>query len=101
MLLALDMYLGPTPEIVIVGSHDEPANAEVLGQLHRRFLPNKVVAFRPAEDGATGPALAGTFRDKHEIPPGPTLFICHDLSCQSPVSGKEAALAALDNLARA
>ena len=39
MLLGLDMQLGPTPELVILGDDDD--TRAVLTALHRRFWPNK------------------------------------------------------------
>ena len=47
MLLALDMYLGPAPEIVILGTPDASPTRDVLAALRQKFIPNKVVALRP------------------------------------------------------
>ncbi len=92
--LALDTALGPTPEVVVLGSHDEAATAEVLEQLRRRYIPDKTVVFR--RDAPTGAcrsmALEGMFRGKASIPPGPTVYVCEDFTCRAPVSGKVAAL---------
>ncbi len=100
MLLALDAYLGPTPELVVLGGGDRAATAEVLAGLHRPYLPNKVVAFRDGADGDSprSVALAPIFRDKEPLGPGPTLFLCEDSTCRAPVSGKEAVLDALGSL---
>ena len=46
MLLALDMLLGPTSEIVLLGEPDNSDTADVLRELRGRFIPNKVVALR-------------------------------------------------------
>jgi uncharacterized protein YyaL (SSP411 family) len=95
MLMALDAYLGPTPEIAILGSENRAETGEVVRDLNRRFLPNKVVALR--EEGSSAgngsPALSKIFQGKAPLPPGPTVFVCEDFACQSPVSGKDAALA--------
>jgi uncharacterized protein YyaL (SSP411 family) len=101
MLLALDAYLGPTPEVVILGSPDRAATDEVLEAVHRRYLPSKVVAFRPTGDGNRSSALAGLFENKHPLPPGPTIYVCENFACLPPVTGKDAALATLDSLAEA
>lgn len=101
LLMALDMNLGPTPEIVILGSEDQEANATVLAELHGRFLPNMVAAFRnphAATDGRS-PALSGIFAGKEPLPPGPTIFVCENFSCQAPMTGRDAALAAIAELA--
>ncbi|MCR4413577.1 MAG: thioredoxin domain-containing protein, partial [Thermoguttaceae bacterium] len=96
-LLALDTALGPTPEVVVLGSLDEAATGEVLDRLRRRYIPDKIVAFR--RDASTGgrrsPALEGIFGGKASIPPGPTVYVCENFTCQAPVSGKDAALGAV------
>ena len=70
-----------------------------MAALPRRFLPNKVLAYRdPATPAArTPPALSGIFGGKTPLPPGPTVYVCQDFVCQVPVSGREAALRVLDS----
>jgi uncharacterized protein YyaL (SSP411 family) len=101
LLLGLDMLLGPTPEVVVLGGKSCPDTEAVLAQLHRSFVPNKVVACRDDNDpqGDASQALAGAFAGKQPIPPGPTVFVCENFTCKAPVSGKEAAVAAIDALA--
>ena len=96
MLLALDVRLGPTPEIVVLGSGDKEVDREVLDDLRRRYLPNQVVAHRSAHDsnGHRSDALSGIFRGKTPTGPGPTVYVCKSFTCSAPVSGREAALSA-------
>ena len=91
LLLALDFDLGPTPEIVLLGGENRQATVEALAFLRRQFLPNKVVAFRdPSTPSATpSPSLSAIYAGKQSLGPGPTLFVCENFSCQSPVSGEE------------
>jgi uncharacterized protein YyaL (SSP411 family) len=104
MLAALDMHLGPTPEIVILGD-DNADTATVLAELRHRFIPNKVVAFRPSPAdwpaSTTSPALAGLFEGKGLQPPSPIVFICENFACQAPITGKTAAINALERLTNA
>jgi uncharacterized protein YyaL (SSP411 family) len=96
LLLALDTFLGPTPEIVVLGSGNQEQDTQVLSRVHRLFVPNKVVAFRDGANSQDGcAALSGLFEGKEPIAPGPTVFVCQDFACKAPVSGKDAALAAL------
>jgi hypothetical protein len=99
LLLALDLYLGPAAEIVILGGDDRDGTSAVTAALARRFVPNKVVAYRdPATPSAhTAAVLSGLFAGKAPLPPGPTIYICRDFTCQAPVSGKDAALRILDS----
>ncbi len=103
MLMALDSYLGPTPEIVILGDGVRAASEQLLSDLHHRFLPNKVVAYRDADVTAGGrsDALSSIFAGKELIPPGPTLFVCENFTCTEPVSGKQAATQRVAELAGA
>ena len=103
MLLALDMHIGPTPEIVVVGESDDSETATVLDALRRRFVPNRVLAFRSADKiGAGGSAaLAGLFEGKTLVPPGPTVYVCENFACREPTSGRDAALAEWEKMAGA
>jgi hypothetical protein len=98
MLLALDMYLGSMPEIVVLGG-DAEGTAAVMAALARRFLPNKVLAYRDPARPPVRPAalLAGLFAGKTPRGPDPTVYVCRDFACQAPVSGKDAALRVLDS----
>ncbi|MEM6799608.1 MAG: thioredoxin domain-containing protein [Planctomycetota bacterium] len=83
MLTALDLWLGPTPELVLSG--DDGALAAAI---HRRFLPNRVVASRPGPAATeTSPLLEATFAGKEATGGEPTLFVCENQACQEPVVG--------------
>lgn len=97
MLLALDMYLG-SKEIVIVGDRTSPDTRAVLRAIHERFLPNALLALRPAK-GSADTALAELFRGKEPIGSSPTVYICENFACQAPAAGRDAALAAIEKLA--
>ncbi|MEX0977901.1 MAG: thioredoxin domain-containing protein, partial [Pirellulales bacterium] len=101
MLLALDMYFGPAPEIVILGDVDNPDTAAVLQALRHRYLPNRVVACRaPDSKGPTSAVLDPLFAGKTLTGEQPAVFICENFACQSPVVGRAAAMAAWDTLAQ-
>src|SRR5690606_5597791 len=91
-LIALDMYLGPTAEIVLIGEPKHADTAAVLRELHQKFLPNKVVAARPPAGAAyRSPLLDPVFDGKAPSPTGePTLFVCENFACQAPVVGRDA-----------
>ena len=104
MLLALDFYLGPTPEIVIVGDPAEEGTAAVLREFRSRFVPRRVVACRsngiPAGDSAAphghlDALVAGKVPAEES---SPTVYVCQDFTCQAPVSGREAVIEHLNKL---
>jgi uncharacterized protein YyaL (SSP411 family) len=99
LLLVLDAWLGPAAELVILSGDDAAENEALLADLRRRFLPGKVLACRDrSSSDRRSAALEGIFAGKQPTRPGPTLFVCRDFACEAPVSGREAALAALDAL---
>jgi hypothetical protein len=82
-LCALDLYLGPTREVAIVGDPGAPATRALVDQVVRaRFLPNVVLAVaRPAQAG--GVAL---LEDRPQIGGSPTAYVCERFSCRAPVT---------------
>ncbi|MBN1588857.1 MAG: thioredoxin domain-containing protein [Pirellulales bacterium] len=100
MLLALEFYLGPTSEIAVVGGDDPADDREILAELHRRFIPNKVVGYvdKASVGSASTPKI---LEGKTPIAPGPTVYVCQDTTCQAPTVGREAARQAWDRLAGA
>jgi uncharacterized protein len=100
MLLALDMYLGPTSEIVIIGDPRKEPTAAVLAALRHRFVPNKVVACRSSGSVGQGSQTLGPlFAGKEPSGDEPGVYICEQFACQAPLVGQEAAIAAWDTLA--
>jgi uncharacterized protein YyaL (SSP411 family) len=100
-LAALDMYLGPTPEIAILGqvAHDDTAAA--LANLRHRYLPNKVVALRRPGAVEDRSPLAALWEGKTLEGPEPGVFICEHFACRAPFYGRDAAIAAWDELTAA
>ncbi|MEX2187285.1 MAG: thioredoxin domain-containing protein [Pirellulales bacterium] len=90
LLLALDLYLGPTFEIAIVGDAAAPATAEVIADLRRRFIPSKVVACRARPDEG-GESLRAIFDSKSVGDDPPAVYVCRDFVCDPPLHGADAA----------
>lgn len=85
MLIALDMFLGPMPEIVIVGpDNEETANA--IADLQQRFLPRRVIGRgKPGQQHAQH--LAPLFAGRTSAGEHPSVFVCENFACQAPVHG--------------
>jgi uncharacterized protein YyaL (SSP411 family) len=84
-LSALDLYLGPSREIAIVGQPSEPATVALLDEVFRaRYLPNAVVAVSGSDDGAA--AEVPLLRDRTRIGGRPTAYVCERFSCRMPVT---------------
>jgi len=83
LLIALDMNLGPTPEIVILGDQEEPETAAILRDLRRRFVPNRVVVCRATGEGDGSANLAKVFARKTAQASSTSVFVCENFTCQA------------------
>ena len=84
LLGAADFYLGPVKEIAVVGDPDSDETQRLLEVVHRKFLPNKVVALLDPNDtgGADDlPLLEG----KTLVKGRPAAYVCENYTCKAPV----------------
>jgi uncharacterized protein len=82
MLAACEFALGEPREIVFAGERGSGPLNELLRELHRRFVPNKVVLH-------AGPALAGWVPGIEEMKARDaeaSVYVCRNYACQLPVS---------------
>jgi uncharacterized protein YyaL (SSP411 family) len=93
VLLALDFYLGPTYELVLLNP-----TPDVLGLVRKRFLPRQVLASRPEDERYRSGHLAGLFSGKETTDDQPILYACRDFTCEAPAVGAQAISAKLDTL---
>jgi uncharacterized protein YyaL (SSP411 family) len=95
-LAALDFLIGPSREIVIVGSRNGRNYRPVIEAIQKQFVPNKVLLLRPAdESGDRLAALAPFTKDLRAGNDQPVVHICEHHSCQNSVTGLEVLEAAL------
>ena len=98
-LIALDDILGPSYEVVLSGPESEIQTA--IRELEQRFIPNKVVAVRPAglSDEQLPAVLQPLLTGKGTASDQLTVAICQSGACQRPLSGP-AALEAIRQLSQ-
>jgi hypothetical protein len=84
MLCALDFWFG-SKEVVIAGSMGEKGVQDMVREVQRRFLPNKVVALA----GGDVPETSSLTEGKTEIGGRPAVYICENFACKSPVTQLE------------
>ena len=84
MLCAMDQYLRPAKEIVILGRQDDPRTTALIKDIRQLYLPNKLLQLvgpdQPLED--ISPLLQG----KTQIDSQPTVYVCHNFTCSAPVT---------------
>ena len=92
---ALDFYVSLPKEIVIVGPTDASAAQEMLSEVGRRFLPNRVVV--GMSDPATPPVKDSPLLEQRVMQDGvATAYVCENYACQLPVTEAAALAEQLD-----
>ncbi|MBX3412340.1 MAG: thioredoxin domain-containing protein [Pirellulales bacterium] len=101
MLLAMDAYLGPIYEIVVLGDPTQGPTAEALADLRGRYVPNRVLLCRSPNvpPAHRSPALGPIFEGKTLRDDEPAVFVCQGFECREPISGLTAARARWAQLA--
>jgi hypothetical protein len=102
LLIALDMWLGPLQELVLVGGSEEAESRSLLRAIQRSYIPNRVLAYRDAQADPAGRSrhLDPLFAGRTAIDRQPTLYICQNFTCQAPVVGAAAIRREVEALAR-
>lgn len=101
MLIALDWYLGPSQELVLVADSQDSATKSALSQLQQAFLPNKVLAFRKGKAFfGFSSNLQSLFEERVAGPSGISLYICENNSCHAPLTSPAEIQSAITNLSR-
>jgi hypothetical protein len=82
MLAACEFLLGDAPQIVLVGEPGAAGFAALLGALHARFLPNRILLRVDSEEAreflAAGIPAVASMRQ-------PGAYVCRGNTCQLPV----------------
>ncbi len=82
MLNSLDFYLERPKEIVIIGKRTDPHVQNILSEIHRKYIPRKVVILVDDQSDEV-PVIA---KDKKAIDNKNTIYVCHNFVCSKPVT---------------
>ena len=95
-LCALDLYLGPSHEVAIVGDPGDPDTKALVDEVVKdRWRPNLVLARAHAGDEAAREAVP-LLRDRGLVDGRPAAYVCEGFVCQLPVTDVEGLLAQLE-----
>ena len=93
---ALDFYVSLPKEVVIVGPADGEITKGMLGEVGKRYLPNRVVV--GVDDPSSPPLGNSPLLEQRVMQDGaPTAYVCQHYVCQLPVTTAEALAAQLDS----
>ena len=81
---ALDFYLSKTKEIVIVGEREDGGTAELVREVFRSYLPNRVFVGSP--EGIGGGSDLPLLQERQLTNGRPTAYVCENYVCQLPVN---------------
>lgn len=89
MLNLLDFALGPSKEIVISGDEKSADTKKMIDSIYKRFVPNKVVAFRPSGDTEPIIALIPFIKEQVSLEGRATAYVCKNYVYQLPTTNIE------------
>jgi uncharacterized protein len=95
MLVALDLILSQPRQVVIAGEGESKDTRALVAEVHRHFLPNKILLL--ADGGAGQKYLEEKLEALRGMKPvggKPAAYVCENFTCQAPVTDAMA-LAAL------
>ena len=96
LLIALDFVVGPSKEMVLAGDPGEEKTRAMIAVLHRRFVPNKVLLFRPeGEAGERLIALSPFVEGMIPVDKKPAVYLCEGYTCRTPLTDLSALESAL------
>ena len=85
-LCALDLYVGPSREVAIIGDPmDERTRSLVHEVVRTRFIPNAVLAVGDPRDPESTEEVA-LLRDRPQVDQLPTAYVCERFMCLLPVT---------------
>ncbi len=98
ILISLDFVLGPSKEIIIAGERDSRDTEEMTRRIYKRFIPNKVVAFRPSsgKESEMVIRLIPFLKDQVALHGKATAYVCINYVCKFPTNSIEKLDALLD-----
>ncbi len=87
LLCGLDFFLDTPKEIVIASNTGPGSVGEILGTVHSKFIPNKVLAFAGGQQSGSDliPMLEGKIAQNGR----PTVYVCENYTCKRPVTTVE------------
>jgi len=94
-LSALELYLGPSREVAIIGDPDDPRTRFMIDEVAGRFLPSVVLAVARPDDDASRRAVP-LLESRPQRDGLPTAYVCERFVCKLPVTEPDGLAALLE-----
>ncbi len=86
-LVSVDLGIGPSYEVVIVGSSGSSDTMAMLDVLNTAFVPNKVIIFRPSDQESPDiDTVAGFVKNHVAVGGKATAYVCLANACKAPTT---------------
>ena len=90
MLVALDLTLSNPRQIVIAGDRDSADTRALVAEVHRHFVPNKVLLLADRGDGQRYlEEKLEALRGMKPVGGKPAAYVCENFTCKAPVTSAE------------
>lgn len=89
LLCALDFAVGPSREIVVVGDPESIETKEIISDINKEFMPNKVVLLKPPGMEEEISTLAEYVSGMSMKDDRTTVHICQNYNCNLPSNDRE------------
>ena len=87
LMIAIDFAVGPSYEITIVGDSQANDTREMLNAVNQKYLPNKIVIFKPTDINSSDPRDIAPYTEDHRAIHGKaTAYVCSNYQCKRPTT---------------
>jgi hypothetical protein len=80
----LDFFLSKPQEIVIIGNRDDSATEELVTEIYRNYIPNRIVVGQKTENNLL--KELPLFKGRESIEGNPTAYLCENYICRLPTT---------------
>ena len=87
LMVGLDFGVGPSYEVVVVGDPDSKDTVKMISRLRSKFLPNKVVLFKPSnQENPEIVEIAEFTKAQSALGNKATAYVCLNYNCKLPTT---------------
>ena len=89
LMSALDFAIGPSYEIVIAGDPKSEDTRNMISEIGKKFLPNKLILLRPEGEKPEISKIAAFTKSQKSLNGKATAYVCLNYLCKAPTTDPE------------